>query len=128
MKNKDDKKKEFDELKRAINENKNIFVTGYEKLRVSQDFALRKTIREAWCTSGSIPMEDVSRAYEKGETLGLMKLVVDGDTREILGAAFLGTGGDEAVQMNHALADRYLKADRLPFGVAHVAQDAVYRL
>ncbi|MGC2660281.1 MAG: 50S ribosomal protein L10 [Bryobacteraceae bacterium] len=47
MKNKDDKKKEFDDLKKAIDENKNIFVTGYEKMTVSQDFALRKTIREA---------------------------------------------------------------------------------
>ncbi|HWF48294.1 MAG TPA: 50S ribosomal protein L10 [Bryobacteraceae bacterium] len=47
MKDKDDKKKEFDELKQAIDENKNIFVTGYEKMTVSQDFALRKTIREA---------------------------------------------------------------------------------
>ena len=45
----------------------------------------------------ALPMEDVSRAYEKGETLGLMKMVVDGDTKEILGAAILGTGGDEAV-------------------------------
>jgi pyruvate/2-oxoglutarate dehydrogenase complex dihydrolipoamide dehydrogenase (E3) component len=57
---------------------------------------------------GSIAMEDVSRAYEKGETLGLMKLVVDGDTEEILGAAFLGTGGDEAV---HCVLDlMYAKA------------------
>jgi pyruvate/2-oxoglutarate dehydrogenase complex dihydrolipoamide dehydrogenase (E3) component len=46
---------------------------------------------------GAVPMEDVSRAYEKGETLGLMKIIVDGDIREILGAAILGTGGDEAV-------------------------------
>ena len=57
---------------------------------------------------GTIPMEDVSRAYEKGETLGLMKLVVDGETKEILGAAFLGTGGDEAV---HCVLDlMYAKA------------------
>ncbi|HEX4807976.1 MAG TPA: 50S ribosomal protein L10 [Bryobacteraceae bacterium] len=47
MKNKDDKKKEFDELKRAIDENKNIFVTGYEKMTVRQDFELRKTVRDA---------------------------------------------------------------------------------
>jgi pyruvate/2-oxoglutarate dehydrogenase complex dihydrolipoamide dehydrogenase (E3) component len=46
---------------------------------------------------GSLPMEDVSRAYEKGETFGLMKIVVDGATKEILGAAILGTGGDEVV-------------------------------
>jgi pyruvate/2-oxoglutarate dehydrogenase complex dihydrolipoamide dehydrogenase (E3) component len=46
---------------------------------------------------GTMAMEDVSRAYEKGETLGLMKIVVDSDTKAILGAAILGTGGDEAV-------------------------------
>jgi len=46
---------------------------------------------------GSRPMTRVGRAVEKGETQGLMKVVVDGDTREILGAALLGVGGDEAV-------------------------------
>jgi large subunit ribosomal protein L10 len=47
MKDKDQKKKELEELKKALEENKNIFVTSYEKLRVSQDFALRKTVRDA---------------------------------------------------------------------------------
>ena len=47
-------------------------------------------------------MADVARAIEKGETAGLMKLVVDGDTRKILGAAILGTGGDEAI---HCILD-----------------------
>jgi large subunit ribosomal protein L10 len=47
MKHKDDKKKDLDDLKKAIEENKNIFVTGYEKLTVSQDFQLRKTVRDA---------------------------------------------------------------------------------
>jgi large subunit ribosomal protein L10 len=47
VKNKDDKKKEYEELKKTIEENKNIFVTSYEKLTVSQDYQLRKTIREA---------------------------------------------------------------------------------
>src|SRR5690242_5170740 len=47
MKDKDDKKKDFEELKKTIEENKNIFVTSYEKLTVSQDFQLRKTIRDA---------------------------------------------------------------------------------
>jgi pyruvate/2-oxoglutarate dehydrogenase complex dihydrolipoamide dehydrogenase (E3) component len=57
---------------------------------------------------GTIAMEDVSRAYEKSETLGLMKIVVDGDTKQILGAAILGTGGDEAV---HCVLDlMYAKA------------------
>jgi pyruvate/2-oxoglutarate dehydrogenase complex dihydrolipoamide dehydrogenase (E3) component len=46
---------------------------------------------------GSLPMTRVSRAVEKGETRGLMKVVVDAETRRILGAAILGTGGDEAI-------------------------------
>jgi pyruvate/2-oxoglutarate dehydrogenase complex dihydrolipoamide dehydrogenase (E3) component len=46
---------------------------------------------------GARPMTRVSRAIEKGETRGLMKIVVDADTEEILGAAILGTGGDEAI-------------------------------
>jgi pyruvate/2-oxoglutarate dehydrogenase complex dihydrolipoamide dehydrogenase (E3) component len=47
---------------------------------------------------GKRPMTRVSRAVEKGETLGFMKIVVDAETKKILGAAILGTGGDEAVQ------------------------------
>ena len=37
------------------------------------------------------------RSIEKGETTGLMKVVVDASSREILGAAVLGTGGDEVI-------------------------------
>lgn len=46
---------------------------------------------------GSRPMTRVARAIEKGETQGLMKVIVDRGTRQILGAAILGTGGDEAI-------------------------------
>ena len=57
---------------------------------------------------GSLPMANVSRAIEKGETSGLMKIIVAADTKEILGAAILGTGGDEAV---HCILDlMYAKA------------------
>ena len=57
---------------------------------------------------GKIAMEDVSRAFEKGETDGFMKILVDADSREILGASFLGTGGDEAI---HCVLDTmYAKA------------------
>jgi pyruvate/2-oxoglutarate dehydrogenase complex dihydrolipoamide dehydrogenase (E3) component len=53
-------------------------------------------------------MEDVSRAYEKGETEGLMKIVVDAQSKQILGASFLGVGGDETV---HSVLDAmYAKA------------------
>ncbi len=43
------------------------------------------------------PMRRVGRAVEKGETQGFMKVVVDAGTKKILGAAILGTGGDEAI-------------------------------
>jgi pyruvate/2-oxoglutarate dehydrogenase complex dihydrolipoamide dehydrogenase (E3) component len=47
-------------------------------------------------------MTRVGRAVEKGETNGLMKIIVDAETQAILGAAILGVGGDEAV---HAVLD-----------------------
>jgi len=43
------------------------------------------------------PMTRVGRAVEKDETQGFMKIVADAGTRKILGAAILGTGGDEAI-------------------------------
>ena len=55
-----------------------------------------------------IDMENVSRAYEKGETEGFMKMLVDADSKQILGASFLGTSGDEAI---HCVLDlMYAKA------------------
>ena len=57
---------------------------------------------------GVRPMTQVGRAVEKSETLGFMKVVVDANTQQILGAAILGTEGDEAV---HAILDTmYAKA------------------
>ena len=47
---------------------------------------------------GKRPMTRVGRAVEKGETQGFMKVVVDAESLEILGAAILGVGGDEVVQ------------------------------
>ncbi|HSU32710.1 MAG TPA: 50S ribosomal protein L10 [Bryobacteraceae bacterium] len=47
MKDKNEKKRDFENLKKTIEENQNIFVAGYEKLTVKQDFELRKTIRGA---------------------------------------------------------------------------------
>lgn len=43
------------------------------------------------------PMTRVSRAVEKGDTRGFMKLVAEAETKKILGAAILGIGGDEAI-------------------------------
>jgi pyruvate/2-oxoglutarate dehydrogenase complex dihydrolipoamide dehydrogenase (E3) component len=56
------------------------------------------------------PMSRVGRAVEKGETQGFMKVLVDADTAEILGAAILGVGGDEVV---HAIVD--VMAARQPY-------------
>ncbi len=54
------------------------------------------------------PMTRVSRAVEKSETQGFMKILVDAKTKEILGAAILGIGGDEII---HSILDvMYAKA------------------
>jgi len=56
----------------------------------------------------TLAMEDVSRAYEKGETKGFMKILVDRDSKRILGASFLGLSGDEVI---HSVLDvMYAKA------------------
>ena len=53
-------------------------------------------------------MTRVSRAVEKGETEGFMEIVVDAETKHILGAAILGVGGDEVI---HTILDvMYAKA------------------
>jgi pyruvate/2-oxoglutarate dehydrogenase complex dihydrolipoamide dehydrogenase (E3) component len=57
---------------------------------------------------GTRPMSRVARAIEKGEMNGLMKIVVDGSSQNILGAAVLGNGGDEVI---HCVLDTmYAKA------------------
>lgn len=70
------------------------------------DAEIRKSGRAALVAK--YPMSRVSRAFEKGETQGFIKISVDAQTKQILGAAILGTGGDEVV---HALLDvMYAKA------------------
>ena len=51
---------------------------------------------------GTRPMTKVGRAVEKGETQGFMKVLVDAESKKILGASILGTGGDEAI---HCILD-----------------------
>ena len=51
---------------------------------------------------GKMPMTRIGRAREKGETQGFMKIMVDVATKEILGAAILGVGGDEVI---HSILD-----------------------
>nr|WP_207383847.1 FAD-containing oxidoreductase [Mycolicibacterium komanii] len=61
---------------------------------------VRKSGRKALV--GKRPMTRVGRAVEKGETQGFMKVVVDAETEQILGAAILGVGGDEVI---HSILD-----------------------
>jgi len=51
---------------------------------------------------GTRAMTRVGRAVEKGESQGFMKLLVDADSKEFLGASILGTGGDEVI---HCILD-----------------------
>jgi len=70
------------------------------------DAEIRKSGRAALATK--YPMSRVSRAFEKGETQGFIKISVDAESKQILGAAILGIGGDEIV---HVLLDiMYAKA------------------
>jgi len=64
------------------------------------DAELRKSGRPALAMK--YPMSRMSRAFEKGETLGFIKISVDAEIKQVLGAAILGTGGDEIV---HVLLD-----------------------
>jgi large subunit ribosomal protein L10 len=93
MKKKEDKKKDIDALRGDLAELKNLFITSYEKLRVSQDFELRKAIRGAGAkyrvvknnlaekASEGTPSEQVlkglrgmtSMAYTSGDPVALAK-------------------------------------------------------
>jgi pyruvate/2-oxoglutarate dehydrogenase complex dihydrolipoamide dehydrogenase (E3) component len=67
---------------------------------------VRKSGRPALIAT--MAMADVSRAIEKGETKGFMKILVDKDTKQILGASLLGLSGDEVI---HCILDvMYAKA------------------
>jgi pyruvate/2-oxoglutarate dehydrogenase complex dihydrolipoamide dehydrogenase (E3) component len=67
---------------------------------------VRKTGRPALIST--LAMEHVSRAREKAETKGFMKILVDRDSKQILGASLLGLAGDEVI---HCVLDvMYAKA------------------
>jgi len=47
----------------------------------------------------TMPMSRVGRAKERGETDGFMKVLVEADSKQILGAAIFGIEGDEVIHM-----------------------------
>ena len=76
MKDKNDKQKDFEDLKKALEDNKNFFVAGYEKMTVSQDFQLRKTIRDAGGSYKVVKNNIAAKASEgtaAGDVLGSLK-------------------------------------------------------
>jgi len=93
MKKKEDKNKDLESLRKDLQDSQNLFVTGYEKLRVSQDFELRKTVRGAGgkyrviknnlaeLAAAGTPAEEVlkglrgmtSLAYTSGDPVALAK-------------------------------------------------------
>ncbi len=67
---------------------------------------VRKTGKPALIST--LAMENVSRAYERSETKGFMKILVDRDSKQILGASILGLAGDKVI---HCILDiMYAKA------------------
>ena len=101
MKNREDKKKDYQELREALEKVNNLFVAGFEKMTVSQDFELRKTVRGVGGTyrvvknniaelaSAGLPSEEVlkglkgmtSVVYTPGDPVALAKaLTVYGKT------------------------------------------------
>ncbi|MDQ2774567.1 MAG: 50S ribosomal protein L10 [Acidobacteriota bacterium] len=76
MKDKNEKKKDLADLKKALDESKNIFVTSYEKMTVSQDFQLRKTVRDAGGSYRVVKNNIAAKASEgtvAGDLLGQLR-------------------------------------------------------
>src|SRR5579872_2310688 len=73
MKNKKEKQKDYEQLRAQLEANKNIFLAGYEKMKVGQDFELRKTVRGAGGTYKVIKNRIAEKAAEGGEAAGLLK-------------------------------------------------------
>ena len=73
MKNKDDKKKDIEALRKDLEESKNLFVTGYQKLRVDQDFELRKAVRGAGGKYRVIKNNLAEKASEGTAAEGVLK-------------------------------------------------------
>src|SRR5581483_3851165 len=100
MKNKDEKQKDLEDLQKALEANKNIFVTGYEKLTVKQDYQLRKTVRDAGGQYRVVKNNLAAKASEGTSTSELL-----GQLRGMTSLAF--TSGDP-VALAKALA-KYAK-------------------
>ena len=76
MKKKEDKKKDIEALRQDLEHSQNLFVTGYEKLKVSQDFELRKVVRGAGAKYRVVKnnlAEKASEGTAAGQVLGNLR-------------------------------------------------------
>jgi large subunit ribosomal protein L10 len=73
MKNRDDKQKDLEALRHDLERVKNLFVTGFEKLTVSQDFQLRKAVRTAGGTYRVIKNNIAEKAAEGTPSEAVLK-------------------------------------------------------
>ena len=73
MKNRDEKQKDLEALRQDLERVKNLFVTGYEKLTVSQDFQLRKAVRGAGGTYRVIKNNVAEKAAEGTPSEAVLK-------------------------------------------------------
>jgi large subunit ribosomal protein L10 len=73
MKNRDEKKKDLDALKKDLDQNPHVFLTGFEKMTVDQDLQLRRTIREAGGRYKVVKNNLVEKAAEGRPTADLVK-------------------------------------------------------
>jgi large subunit ribosomal protein L10 len=73
MKNRDDKQKDLEALRQDLERVKNLFVTGFEKLTVSQDFQLRKAVRSAGGTYRVIKNNIAEKAAEGTPSEAVLK-------------------------------------------------------
>jgi len=105
MKNKDDKRKDLEALKKDLAANTNIFVTGYEKMTVAQDNVLRRTVREA---GGSYKVVKNNLAAKASEGTAAAKLL-----GELKGMTSLAFAPKDPVALAKALV-KYAKADEAP--------------
>jgi len=102
MKNKSDKKKDLEALRAELEKASNVFLTGYEKLTVSQDFELRKTVRAAGGDYKVVKNRIAEKASEGTKAAELLK--------ELKGMCSLAYTSGDPVQLAKALTV-YAKAN-----------------
>ena len=100
MKNKDDKKKDMEALREQLAKAENVFLTGYEKLTVGQDFELRKAVRAAGASYQVIKNRIAEKAAEGTPAAELIK--------ELKGMCSLAYTSGDPVALAKALA-KYVK-------------------